>query len=281
MHRRLLVNVPLAAMLAALAACSPEEESADPAAATGSPPPEATRSPEPEPASPGTEAEAETTAPETAPPEAEAEDELTEAPVPTDSGAPTETGAPQSESGAPPTETEAAPRESASAPSSPPASPPASPGTREPEAGPAAPSASAPPLGSFAGLSGGDGVFAMSVEEAYVDDDGVVTDGMGTTERAAEGSEFVVFNLRITNESSAPAYFDWGGSYAYDTAGNQYVDDFDAAWAACDSYCGDDLNPGATAETDVIFEMPEDRGIVSLELSSDPYGSGGAAVIEP
>ncbi|GAA4892646.1 hypothetical protein GCM10023405_08740 [Streptomonospora salina] len=144
-----------------------------------------------------------------------------------------------------------------------------------------APPGSAPPLDAFAGLSGNDGVFAMHVDEAYVDDDGVITDGAGTTDRAAEGSEYVVVNVRITNESSAPAYFDWGGSYAYDADGNQYADDADAAWAACDTYCSDDLNPGGSAETDVVFEMPEGTGIVSLELRSAPYGSGGAAIIEP
>ncbi|KIH97293.1 hypothetical protein LP52_20225 [Streptomonospora alba] len=163
------------------------------------------------------------------------------------------------------TETETVPREEG--------------GKAEQEAEPAP--ESAPPLGAFTGLAGSDGVFAMRVNEAYVDDDGVITDGMGTTDRAADGSEFVIFNVQITNESSAPAYFDWGGSYAYDAEANQYVDDFDAALAACDTYCSEDLNPGASEETDVVFEMPQGAEIVSLELRSDPYGSGSPAVIEP
>ncbi|MFD0774686.1 DUF4352 domain-containing protein [Streptomonospora algeriensis] len=155
------------------------------------------------------------------------------------------------------------------------------PEAEKPQREPAASAAPAPSLESFAGLSGSDGVFSMHVNEAYADEDGVITDGRGTTDHAAEASEFVIFNVQITNESSTPASFTWGGSYAYDVAGNQYADDYDAAWAACDTYCSDDLNPGGTAETDVVFEMPPDTGIVSLELRSDPSGTGSAAIIEP
>ncbi|GAA1757319.1 DUF4352 domain-containing protein [Streptomonospora arabica] len=149
--------------------------------------------------------------------------------------------------------------------------------TGEPES----PPAEAPDLAEFQGMSGSDGSFDMHINEAYVDDDDVVTDGMGTSSRAPSGSKYVVFNVQITNTTSTPTYFDWGGSHAYDVEGNQYVDDYDAALTTCDTYCGEDLNPGGTAETDVIFTVPDDVELSSLELLSDPYTAGSPATLEP
>ncbi|MDT0301636.1 DUF4352 domain-containing protein [Streptomonospora wellingtoniae] len=139
----------------------------------------------------------------------------------------------------------------------------------------------APDLTEFHGMSGSDGYFDMRINEAYVDDDDVITDGAGTSSRAPSGSRYVVFNVQITNTTSSPKYFDWGGSHAYDVEGNQYVDDYDAALTTCDDYCGEELNPGGTVETDVIFTVADGVQLSSVELLSDPYTPGTPATLEP
>lgn len=128
-----------------------------------------------------------------------------------------------------------------------------------------------PDLKDFRDLSGSNHTWNVKVVDAYTDDDGMVTDGWGTQEYAADGNKFVVFNVDITNKSDVPIYWSHGESTAIDSEGRVHTADWDAEFAASDDYQMGDLNPGTTVETDAIFEVPEDTDLTSVQLSGDYY----------
>ncbi|RNL85542.1 DUF4352 domain-containing protein [Halostreptopolyspora alba] len=124
-------------------------------------------------------------------------------------------------------------------------------------------------IADFGGLSGADEVFEIRVNEAYIDDDGTVTDGLGSSETAPEGMDYAVFNIQITNVSDAPAAWDGMDHLATGASGKTYANDIEAEFAAADDYFpGETLNPGASVETDAIFAIPPGENLVEVELRS-------------
>lgn len=127
--------------------------------------------------------------------------------------------------------------------------------------------------GAYDGMSGSDGVFSFTVAEAYIDDDGYITDGMGFSTHAPDGMDYWIFNVDITNDSDRPEYWDGFDNTATDTQGRTFNADFDAEFTVCDDYCGGDLNPGESVETDVIFLVPEGTSLASVRIGSGAIGS--------
>jgi hypothetical protein len=132
-------------------------------------------------------------------------------------------------------------------------------------------------ISEFNGLSGNDGTFGIRVDEAYIDDDGMVTGGYGRHESAPGGRDYAVFDIEITNTSGAPAAWGGRGQVATGSSGKVYLNDAGAEFAAADDYVrGGTLAPGVSAETDAIFVIPPEESIVEVELGS---GVGGAPVV--
>lgn len=142
------------------------------------------------------------------------------------------------------------------------------------------PERQAPDLSDFSGMEGSDGVFDIHINDAYVDDDGYVSDTYGYTATAAEGFDFVVFDVELTNISKAPAYWSGYDNEAQDIDGNLYLEDEEASMALAGDYLFDDINPGSTQELGVVFQLPEGTEVDQVFLSHDPY-SGSFAVFAP
>ncbi|MBB4930062.1 hypothetical protein F4561_000882 [Lipingzhangella halophila] len=169
--------------------------------------------------------------------------------------------------GEPASESESSPGESEEPP---PSAQPAEPG--EDPAEPAGPGAADVDIADFGGLSGADEVFEVRVNDAYIDDDGTVTDGAGFSETAPEGMDYAVFNLHITNISAEPAAWDGFDHLATGASGDTYANDTDAEFAAADDYFpSETLNPGESVETDAIFAIPSGESLTEVELNST-YG---------
>lgn len=124
-------------------------------------------------------------------------------------------------------------------------------------------------IADFGGLSGAGEVFEVGINEAYIDDDGTVTNGAGLSETAPEGMDYAVFNIQITNISDAPAAWDGVDHLATGASGKTYANDIDAAFAAADDYIpGETLNPSESVETDAIFAIPPEENLIEVELRS-------------
>lgn len=114
--------------------------------------------------------------------------------------------------------------------------------------------------------------FQVYVNEAYVDEDGFIHDGMGFSEQAPPGLEYHIFNVQITNDGTYPASFDTYGTVGYDAQGRQYTNNENAEWTVADDYfSGEMLNPGVSVETDIIFLLPEDVQLVEVKVQG--FGS--------
>ncbi|MEU3305674.1 DUF4352 domain-containing protein [Nocardiopsis sp. NPDC055551] len=129
---------------------------------------------------------------------------------------------------------------------------------RQPEAsGPgqqADPSESVP-LSSFNGSSTSVGPFRVEVEVAYTDS--TITDGMGTNATAPSGMTYYIYRLNVTNEGSSPAIFDSNGTRGHTTDGETFANDPDAEWTVAHDYFWDEINPGTTVTTHLMFLAPE------------------------
>lgn len=113
--------------------------------------------------------------------------------------------------------------------------------------------------------------FQVYVIEAYVDEDGYITDGGAFYETAPPGMEYQIFNLKVTNNGSYPAPFETYGTRGYDAEGRQYTNDEEAEFTIADDYFWTELNPGSSAEADIVFLMPEDVQLVEVQVQG--YGS--------
>src|SRR5690606_36947568 len=133
----------------------------------------------------------------------------------------------------------------------------------------------APKLSDFDGMAGNDGVFDIHVNEAYVDEDNILSDGLGYYHTGQPGQEYVIFNIQITNSADIPMAWYGYENVAYDDRGRMFYNDNEAEFAVADDYySGEELNPGTSVETDVIFAVPEGTKIASVGLTSDAsYGN--------
>ncbi|MEU0236994.1 DUF4352 domain-containing protein [Nocardiopsis sp. NPDC006198] len=140
----------------------------------------------------------------------------------------------------------------------------AEPETAEPETGGGA--GSVPP-GSYDGVSVAVGEFAVTVETAYTD--ATITDGMGMHDTAPEGWEYFILRLDVTNAGSAPAAFDPAGSLGLATDGSEYTNDPGAEYTVAHDYFWDDLAPGETVTTHILFLVPAGTELSSVLINGE------------
>ncbi|CAL9515340.1 hypothetical protein SUDANB121_03744 [Nocardiopsis dassonvillei] len=128
------------------------------------------------------------------------------------------------------------------------------------------------PPESYTGATTAFGPFHVLVATCYTDTG--VTDGMGTHATAPPGMEYHIYRLHVTNEGNAPAVFETAGTTALTTGGEQFVNDDEAEFAVAWDYLWDDIDPGATVTTYIIFEAPVGTEFAEVML-------GGTAPITP
>ncbi|OOC55787.1 MULTISPECIES: DUF4352 domain-containing protein [Nocardiopsis] len=110
------------------------------------------------------------------------------------------------------------------------------------------------PPESYNGASAEFDTFLVEVEKAYTDT--TVTDGMGSSDTAPSGMEFHVYRLHVTNQGTGPAVFDTYGTTGLTTDGLEYANDIDAEITVAWDYFWDDINPGETVTTHILFLAP-------------------------
>ncbi|WP_236572306.1 MULTISPECIES: DUF4352 domain-containing protein [unclassified Nocardiopsis] len=149
---------------------------------------------------------------------------------------------------------------------SPPRDPPA---TAQDEAGPRPQPV---PPEAYNGASTEFGVFLVEVETAHTDT--TITDGVYTSETAPEGMEYHVYRINVTNQGTGPAFFDTYGTLGLTTDGLEYANDTDAEYVVAWDYFWDDINPGETVTTHIVFLAPEGTEFAEVRV-------GGRSVLEP
>ena len=128
------------------------------------------------------------------------------------------------------------------------------------------------PPSSYDGTSTWLEDFRVECETAYTDT--TITDGMGTSQAAPDGSEFHIYRLHVTNEGDVPDLFDTAGTTATTTDGREFTHDEEAEWTVAWDYFWEDINPGQTVTTYVVLTAPEGTQFAEVRI-------GGAAVLEP
>ena len=94
----------------------------------------------------------------------------------------------------------------------------------------------------------------MVVEVAYTDP--TITDGMGSYAEAPAGWEYHIYRLNVTNEGSSPVVFDSSGTVGTTTDGQKFSNDIDAEYTVAYDYLWEDINPGRTVTTHLMFLAP-------------------------
>lgn len=122
------------------------------------------------------------------------------------------------------------------------------------------------PIEAFNGASAEVYPFDVYVNEAYVDEDGYITDGMGFSDQAPEGMEYHIFNIQVTNNADFPGPFSTEGTLGRDSEGRTHVNDTGAEFVIADDYLWEDLNPGTSVETDIVFLLPEGTSLVEVDV---------------
>lgn len=121
------------------------------------------------------------------------------------------------------------------------------------------------PMSSFNGSSTSVGPFRVEVEVAYTDS--TVTDGMGTHATAPSGMTYYIYRLNVTNEGSSPAIFDSHGTRGHTPDGTSYANDVEAEVTVAWDYFWDEINPGVTVTTHLMFLAPEGTEFSYVEVS--------------
>ncbi|MBB6118283.1 DUF4352 domain-containing protein [Nocardiopsis algeriensis] len=171
----------------------------------------------------------------------------------------------QAEDGAEEPEESGGPQETEE-PSPPEAEPEPAPPPQAPE-----PTVSAPPE-SYNGSSTVFGDFLVTVETGYTDP--TVTDGMGSYATAPAGMEYHVYRLNVTNQGAGPSIFDTYGTTGTAVDGRTFAHDPDAEYTVAWDYFWDEVNPGETVTTHILFLAP-----VGTEFSRIMVG--GVSPLEP
>jgi hypothetical protein len=121
---------------------------------------------------------------------------------------------------------------------------------------PSDPGTGSVPPSAYDGATTSVGVFRVDVEVAYTDP--TITDGMGTDDTAPSGWEFHIYRLNVTNEGSSPVIFDSSGTMGTTTDGQQFPNDVDAEHTVAYDYFWDEIDPGETVTTHIMFLTPVD-----------------------
>ena len=125
--------------------------------------------------------------------------------------------------------------------------------------------ADAVPLSSFNGSSTSVGSLRVVVETAYTDP--TVTDGMGSHATAPSGMTYYIYRLKVTNQGSSPAIFDTYGTRGFTPDGTSYANDIEAEVTVAWDYYWDEINPGTTVTTHIMFLLPEGTELSYLRVS--------------
>lgn len=124
-----------------------------------------------------------------------------------------------------------------------------------------------PPVENFVDSETFSDPFTVKVTDAYVDEDGQITDEWGDSAVAPEGMELVIFSVTVTNDGTEPTMFDDYDTMAYDADGRSYVTDFDASFLVSGDYAYDYVNPGQSIDTGFAFIVPEDAELVEVDVA--------------
>jgi hypothetical protein len=142
----------------------------------------------------------------------------------------------------------------------------------EPPAGGTEPDPQSAPPESYNGASTVFDTFLVEVEAAYTDT--TVTDGAGASAVAPSGAEFHVYRLDVTNQGSEPAVFDSHGTIGVTTDGLEYANDIDAEIVVAWDYFWDEINPGESVTTHILFLVPTGTEFAEVHI-------GGRGLLEP
>ncbi|QUX29619.1 DUF4352 domain-containing protein [Nocardiopsis akebiae] len=153
-----------------------------------------------------------------------------------------------------------------------PTAPEPSPEQQEPPGGGAEPDPQPVPPESYNGASAVFDTFLVEVETAYTDTS--VTDGMGSSAVAPPDSEYHVYRLEVTNQGSSPAVFDTYGTIGVTTEGLEYANDVDAEIVVAWDYFWDEINPGESVTTHILFLAPTGTEFAEVHI-------GGRSLLEP
>ncbi|WP_150254080.1 DUF4352 domain-containing protein [Nocardiopsis deserti] len=153
-----------------------------------------------------------------------------------------------------------------------PTAPDPGPEQEEPSAGEAEPDPQPVPPESYNGASAVFDTFLVEVEAAYTDT--TVTDGMGASAVAPPDSEYHVYRLDVTNQGSEPAVFDSYGTIGVTTEGLEYANDVDAEIVVAWDYFWDEINPGESVTTHILFLAPTGTEFAEVHI-------GGRGLLEP
>lgn len=153
-----------------------------------------------------------------------------------------------------------------------PTAPDPSPEQEEPPGSGAEPDPQPVPPESYNGASAVFDTFLVEVEAAYTDTS--VTDGMGASAVAPPDSEYHVYRLDVTNQGSSPAVFDSYGTIGVTTEGLEYANDVDAEIVVAWDYFWDEINPGESVTTHILFLAPTGTEFAEVHI-------GGRGLLEP
>ncbi len=155
----------------------------------------------------------------------------------------------------------------------PPPEPEAAPPTRPPAPDPPTASDTAEavpesvPPEAYDGTSTRVGTLLLQVERCYTDTH--ITDGFAYEDDAPAGMEFHIFRLTVTNEGNAPTAFDTEGTVGTTTDGRVLRHDPDAEFTVAWDYFWDDIEPGASVTSYVLFTAPTGTEFTEILVSGE------------
>lgn len=128
------------------------------------------------------------------------------------------------------------------------------------------------PPSSYDGTSTTMGQFRVDCEVAYTDTS--ITDGMGSYAYPPSGHEYHIYRLHVTNEGDTSQVFDVSGSTALTTDGREFFHDDHAETTVAWDYFWEEITPGRTVTTYVVFTAPQGTQFSEVRLD-------GATLLEP
>lgn len=135
------------------------------------------------------------------------------------------------------------------------------------EAPAAKPAASDPGIGT----SVRDGKFEFVVTSI---EPGVAEIGSAPISTKAQG-QFILVNVNVKNISNEAQPFDGGSAKAFDSQGRQFTSSSSAAIYLPDSNSFfTPINPGNSVDSKVVFDVPADAQLTSIELHDSMFSEG-------
>ena len=125
---------------------------------------------------------------------------------------------------------------------------------------------SVPPR-AYTGSSTHVGTLLLQVERCYTDTH--ITDGFAYEDDAPEGMEFHIFRLTVTNEGNAPTVFDTEGTIGTTTEGRVMQNDQNAEFTVAWDYYWDDIEPGTSVTSYVLFTAPTGTEFAEVLVSGE------------